>query len=178
MQLDLNDLNSVKAFGEAYCAKYDRLDTLMMNAGIMALPERETTAQGFEKQFGTNHIGHFFLSKLLLDKVKASSEGRIVVLSSLAHKNGKMRFDDIGHETSYSTWDAYAMSKLANIYYAKHLAQELENEGVQHVKVVSLHPGVCRTELTRYMMNCCMKILMVPIYPFFYACTKSPWYGA
>jgi len=85
MQLDLNDLNSVKSFAKAFNEKYDKLDILINNAGIMALPTRETTAQGHEKQFGVNHLGHFFLTKLLLDKVKAAPQGRIVNLSSMAH---------------------------------------------------------------------------------------------
>ena len=74
MRLDLNDLNSVKEFARNFNAKYDKLDILLNNAGIMALPQRETTAQGFEKQFGVNHIGHFLLTKLLLEKIKASPE--------------------------------------------------------------------------------------------------------
>ena len=121
MQLDLNDLQSVKDFSTNFRSKYDKLDTLMMNAGVMAIPERETTKQGFERQFGVNHMGHFLLSKLLLDRVKESEEGRIVVLSSLAHGGGNksIRFDDMSHEKSYSAWDAYYMSKLSNLLFTK-----------------------------------------------------------
>ena len=118
MKLDLNDLTSVKAFCDEFKAKYPRLDTLMLNAGIMALPEREESAQGHEKQFGTNHVGHFFLyQQLLNDRLAKSDEGRIIVVSSLAHTQGtnRMRFDDMNHSTSYVPWDAYAMSKLANV---------------------------------------------------------------
>jgi retinol dehydrogenase 12 len=93
MALDLNDLNSVKQFGNSF--KYDKIDILINNAGVMALPSREETTQGFEKQFGVNHLGHFLLTKLLLDKVKAAPEGRIVVLSSRAHERGQMNWDDI-----------------------------------------------------------------------------------
>ena len=94
----------------------------MLNAGIMALPDREETAQGHEKQFGVNHLGHFHLTKLLMDKVKASEEGRIIVLSSLAHTNGRIRFDDMGHTASYAGWEAYEMSKLANVYFTRSLS--------------------------------------------------------
>ena len=89
-----------------------------------------------------------------------------------------MRFDDMGHDTSYVPWVAYSMSKLANIYFTKHLAKELENEGVEHVKVVSLHPGVCRTELGKHMMSTCKLIMLIPFYPIFFCLTKTPWYGA
>ena len=93
--LDLNDLNSVKQFAATFNSKYDKLDILLNNAGIMALPKRETTAQGLEKQIGVNHFGHFLLTKLLLDKLKASPEGRVVNLSSLAHTSGKFDFSDL-----------------------------------------------------------------------------------
>ena len=125
MQLDLNDLQSVKDFSVSFRAKYDKLDTLMMNAGVMTIPEREITKQGHEKQFGVNHIGHFLLAKSLLDRVKQSEEGRIVVLSSLAHAGGNksIRFDDMTHDKSYSPFDAYYMSKLSNVFFTKVLAK-------------------------------------------------------
>jgi NAD(P)-dependent dehydrogenase (short-subunit alcohol dehydrogenase family) len=104
--LDLNDLTSVKNFAENF--PYDRIDILLNNAGIMALPKRETTAQGFEKQFGVNHVGHFLLTKLLLNKVKASEQGRIVNLSSLAHETGKMNLEDLHHEKKYVPWEVYS----------------------------------------------------------------------
>ena len=104
--LDLNDLESVKNFAASF--PYDKIDILLNNAGIMALPKRETTAQGFEKQFGVNHVGHFLLTKLLLDKVKASEQGRIVNLSSLAHETGKMNLEDLHHEKKYVPWDVYS----------------------------------------------------------------------
>lgn len=180
MEMDLDDLDSVKRFCTNFSAKYSKLDTLMMNAGIMALPERDITLQGFEKQFGVNHIGHFLLAKLLLDKIKASPEGRIVVLSSNAHKRGSntIRFDDMAHETSYEAFVAYSMSKLSNVYFTRYLAKELEDEGVTHVKVVSLHPGVVRTELGRYMMTGLKKVAFLPLYPVMYLCMKPVWYGA
>ena len=119
MALDLNDLNSVKEFAANFNQKYEKLDILLNNAGIMALPERKTTAQGYEMQFGVNHVGHFLLTKLLLDKEKAAPEGRIVNLSSLAHETGKMNFDDIHHEKSYVPWEVYSQSKLSNILFTR-----------------------------------------------------------
>ena len=88
MQLDLNDLESVKKFAITFSAKYDRLDTLMMNAGRLGVKERQETKQGHEAVLGVNHIGHFLLYKLLIDKVKASQEGRIVVVASVVHRSG------------------------------------------------------------------------------------------
>jgi len=107
--LDLNDLASVKQFAQTFNSKYDHIDILLNNAGIMALPERETTAQGFEKQIGVNHLGHFLLTTLLMDKIKASQEARIINVSSLAHTMGANRldFDDLMCEKKYVPWDAY-----------------------------------------------------------------------
>lgn len=106
MQLDLNDLKSVKAFADAFNAKYSKLDILLNNAGIMCLPERQVTAQGYEKQIGVNHLGHFALTNMLLGKIRASKEGRIVNVSSIAHwiPPGKLDFDDLMSEKKYNDW--------------------------------------------------------------------------
>lgn len=93
------------------------------------------------------------MTKLLLDKVKAAPEGRIVNLSSLAHSFGKMKFEDIHHEKKYDPWEAYGQSKLSNILFTRGLDDKLKKEGVTHVKTVSLHPGAVRTELGRNMFN-------------------------
>ena len=124
---------------------------LINNAGIMALPDRELTAQNFEKQFGVNHMGHFLLTKLLLEKVKKSEQGKIINLASSAHTMGKFDFDDLNRQKEYTAWGAYGQSKLANIYFTRHLDSLLKKESVSNVKVVSLHPGVVNTELGRYM---------------------------
>ena len=126
---------------------------LINNAGIMALPQREVTAQNFEKQFGVNHMGHFLLTKLLLEKIKKSDEARIVNLSSRAHGRGSFNFEDLHRQKVYSAWPAYSQSKLANVYFTRHMDKILRKTGVQNVKVVSLHPGVVRTELARYMFE-------------------------
>lgn len=145
----------------------------------MALPKREETVQGFEKQFGVNHIGHFTLTNLLLPKIKAANEGRIVNLSSIAHETGKMNFDDINHKKNYKMWPVYMQSKLANVYFTKHFAKLLKDEKVKNVKVCSLHPGVVRTELGRYMFESKIMeaIFMILAGPFLYLGSKSPWEG-
>lgn len=120
------------------------------------------------------------LTKLLLDKVKASEQGRIVNLSSLAHENGKMNLEDLHHEKKYVPWPVYSQSKLANIYFTKELDKRLKREGVTNVKVCSLHPGVVRTELGRYMFEgkpVRKAMFMVFGMPFFLLMTKSPWWG-
>ena len=177
MRLDLNDLNSVREFAQNFNAKYDKLDILLNNAGIMALPQRETTAQGFEKQFGVNHVGHFLLTKLLLDKIKASPEGRVVNLSSGAHEGGLMNFDDLQHEKNYNGIVVYCQSKLANILFSIELDNQLKKEGISHVKVCSLHPGVVRTELGRYMQADSFCIKCCYYTPIFFYFTKTPWQG-
>jgi NAD(P)-dependent dehydrogenase (short-subunit alcohol dehydrogenase family) len=180
MQLDLNDFKSVKAFADAFNAKYDRVDILLNNAGIMALPERQVTAQGYEKQIGVNHLGHFLLTNLLLAKIRASKEGRVVNVSSLAHfiPPGKLNFDDLMSEKSYNDWNAYMMSKLSNIYFTRQLDEELKNGKVTNVKTCSLHPGLVRTELGRNMNPTMQKIMNTLCFPGMWLLTKSPLQGA
>ena len=117
----------------------------------MACP-KGNTVDGFETQIGTNHFGHFLLVNLLLDKIKASAPSRIVVLSSAAHKMAKgINFEDINSTKSYSAWGAYGQSKLANILFARELANRLKAEGINNVYVGSVHPGVIHTDLGRHM---------------------------
>ena len=125
------------------------------------------------------------MTTLLFDKIKAAPQGRIVNVSSLAHEGAKkqmggLNMKDINWEQSYVPWHVYAQSKLANVYFTKKLAQKLEKEKIKNVKVVSLHPGVVRTELGRYMAtNCCalfiQKVLCCPVAHLF---LKSSWQGA
>ena len=154
MELDLGDLASVRAFSAAFNGKYDKLDYLVNNAGIMATPERWLTKDKFEMQIGVNHMGHFLLTNLLLDKVKAC-QGRICCVSSCYHdvaydgSRGRIDFDDLHFETRpYNTWEAYAQSKLANVLHARELARRLEGTGVT---VASAHPGWVDTELGRHL---------------------------
>lgn len=114
----------------------------------MAIPERQTTKDGLEMQIGTNHFGHFLLTNLLLDLLKASAPARIINVSSLAHKFGKIHRDDIQLEKSYARWPAYGQSKLANVLFTRELAKHLKGT---NVTANSLHPGAVRTELGRHL---------------------------
>src|SRR5512137_1031773 len=113
MELDLASLESVRAFADKFRRQHRELHVLCNNAGVMALPYRRT-ADGFEMQFGTNHLGHFALTGLLLDNLLAAGDARVVTVSSGAHRMGSMRFDDLQWEHGYAKWRAYGQSKLAN----------------------------------------------------------------
>ena len=152
MPLDLGELASVRAFASAFLAAHEQLDGLVNNAGVMKTPEG-TTSDGFETQLGINHLGHFLLTDLLLDRLKASAPSRIVILSSCFHdkamgKLGEIDFDDLHFRNRpYHGWEAYAQSKLANLLHAKELGRRLEGSGVT---AVSVHPGWVRTDLVRH----------------------------
>jgi len=149
MELDLASLASVRRFAEAFLSKYDRLDGLVNNAGVMHTPEGRTE-DGFETQFGINYLGHFLLTELLLDTLKASAPSRIVCVSSVAHAGmrgvyGKIDFDDLNFEKQeYDAYQAYANSKLANALHALDLARRLKGTGVS---AFSVHPGWIRSNL-------------------------------
>jgi NAD(P)-dependent dehydrogenase (short-subunit alcohol dehydrogenase family) len=148
--LDLTSLASVKAFAEEFKATEKRLDLLVLNAGIMALPRRETTDAGFEKQIGVNHFGHAYLTQLLLASLDCPDTlGRVVVLSSSAHTMGRVVPSDLHYTQgrAYSGWEAYGQSKLANLLFAKGLADSLSAK--THITAVSVHPGVIQTNLWR-----------------------------
>jgi protochlorophyllide reductase len=145
MQLDLSDLQSVHAFVAAFQAKYARLDVLMNNAGIMAVPFAKTV-DGFESQFGTNHLGHFALTGLLLPTLMATPASRAVTLSSSASFRGQLDFDNLQGEKRYTPWGAYSQSKLANIMFAQELERQLR-AAKRHVKSIVVHPGYAATEL-------------------------------
>lgn len=147
--LDLASFDSIRKFSAKINAQEERIDLLINNAGIMMCP-KWTTKDGFEMQFGTNHLGHFLLTNLLLDKIKSSPQSRIVNVSSLAYKRGKMNWSDLNWEKSYDPNKAYGQSKLANILFTRELAKKLEGT---KVTVNALHPGVVRTELTRYLSD-------------------------
>ena len=147
-QLDLASLTSVRRFCERVLKEEPRIDILINNAGIMACPYWKTE-DGFEMQFGVNHLGHFLLTNLLLDRLKEAPAARIVNVSSIAHAMTKgINFDDINSEKSYSAWTAYGQSKLANILFTRSLARRLEGTTVT---TTSLHPGTIRTELARHL---------------------------
>lgn len=145
MQLDLGDLASVRRFANAYLERFDRLDRLINNAGVMAIPRRET-ADGFEMQFGVNHLGHFALTGLLVGRILETPDSRIVCVSSNAHKMGKMRFGDLQWERSYSKWGAYGQAKLANLLFVRELQRRLDKTHADTISV-GCHPGWAATNL-------------------------------
>ena len=120
MPLDLSDLSSVRSFGQAFRSKHRSLHILINNAGVMAVPEQRT-ADGFEMQFGINHLGHFALTGLLIDMILVAERGRVVTVSSMMHKQGRMDFDDLNAEKLYKRWKAYGQSKLANLLFTYEL---------------------------------------------------------
>jgi NAD(P)-dependent dehydrogenase (short-subunit alcohol dehydrogenase family) len=144
-ELDLADLASVRAFAERVAAEHPRLDLLVNNAGVM-MPPRAETADGFELQFGTNHLGHFALTGLLLDRLAAADAARAVTLSSIEHKPGRLDFDDLQCERSYSPRGAYQQSKFANAVFGLELDRRLR-EAQLPVSSVLAHPGYSATNL-------------------------------
>ncbi|XP_050954369.1 retinol dehydrogenase 12 [Labeo rohita] len=144
-KLDLSDTKSIRAFAELINREEKQVNILINNAGIMMCPYSKT-ADGFEMQFGVNHLGHFLLTYLLLDLLKKSAPSRIVNVASVAHTWGSIHLDDINSEKGYSPRRAYGQSKLANILCTRSLAKKLQGSGVT---VYSLHPGVVQSELFR-----------------------------
>ncbi|XP_049452279.1 retinol dehydrogenase 14-like [Epinephelus fuscoguttatus] len=146
-QLDLASLTSVHTFCQDIIKEEPRLDVLINNAGIYQCPYTKTE-DGFEMQFGVNHLGHFLLTNLLLDLLKQSAPSRIVVVSSKLYKHGHINFEDLNSEQSYNKAFAYSRSKLANLLFTCELAQRLEGSGVT---VNALTPGIVRTNLGRHV---------------------------
>lgn len=143
MQCDLGSLRSIRTFAAAFKSRYDHLDVLINNAGVVSL-KRETTSDGFEVMMGVNHLGHFLLTNLLLGSLKRAEQGRIVVVSSGAHKIGKIRWEDPYLTKGYTVWTGYAQSKLANILFTRELAARLKGTAVT---VNALHPGAVGTQI-------------------------------
>jgi NAD(P)-dependent dehydrogenase (short-subunit alcohol dehydrogenase family) len=143
MALDLADFASIRTFASELSGRFDRLDVLLNNAGGI-LSERVETAQGFEMTFGVNHLGHFLLTELLLDRLKESAPSRVINVSSFGHRFAYTGLDyaDLQSERRYWSMDAYGKSKLANILFTRELARRLVGTGVTSN---SLHPGVVRT---------------------------------
>ena len=145
-KLDLASLASIREFSSGYIKSHKRLDILMNNAGIMGVPQREVTADGFEAQFGTNHLGHFALTGLLLPLIKKTPGARIVTVSSNLHKTGVMNFDDLMGGVKYKAWAAYGQSKLANLLFTSELQRRLVAAKVDAIAVAA-HPGWSNTSL-------------------------------
>jgi len=145
-ELDLASLASVKAFAERVVGEHPTIDLLINNAGVMAIPH-ESTADGLEKQFGTNHLGHFALTAQLMPALIHTPGARIVTVTSTArHAATKLDPDDLNMEESYSPWGAYGRSKIANMNFALELNQRLDSAGVKAVSLVA-HPGFSNTDL-------------------------------
>ncbi len=143
--LDLAALASVERLAGELAAAHPHLDGLVNNAGIMAIPRR-VTADGFEMQFGTNHLGHFALSMRLLPLLEKARAPRLVCVASTAHRWGTMRFDDLMGEKSYSAWAAYGQSKLANLLFVYELGRKVSAAGKKTI-VAAAHPGYASTNL-------------------------------
>jgi retinol dehydrogenase 12 len=137
MELDLASIQSIRKFSKQFHEREDKLDILVNNAGVMACP-RSLTEDGFEMQIGVNHLGHFLLTNLLLDLLKAGAPSRVVVVSSEAHRMYDINKDDLMSEHSYSRFRAYSQSKLANILFTRELAKRLSGTGIT---VNCCHPG-------------------------------------
>jgi NAD(P)-dependent dehydrogenase (short-subunit alcohol dehydrogenase family) len=144
--LDLASLKSVRAFAQKVLAQGKPLHLLINNAGVMAYKERRLTEDGFEAQFGTNHLGHFALTGLLLPLLKKAPGARVVNVSSLAHRGGKIDFDNLQAEWRYKAWPVYQQSKLANLLFTFELQRRSDAES-WGLMVNAAHPGYARTDL-------------------------------
>ncbi|PPU68428.1 oxidoreductase [Xanthomonas pisi] len=144
--LDLAQLASVRAFAERLAARQQWVDLLINNAGVMAPPQRRTTADGMELQFGSNYLGHFALTAQLLPLLRAAAAPRVVNLSSLAHRNARIDFDDLQSARPYRRWKAYGQSKLAMLVFSMELQRRSD---AQHwgLRAIAAHPGLARTAL-------------------------------
>lgn len=151
LPLDLASLDSVRRFADTFQADQGRLDLLVNNAGVM-IPPYSKTADGFELQFGTNHLGHFALTARLMPLLKDATDARIVNVASAAHNFGHLNFDDLQWEKrKYKRWNAYGDSKLANLYFTYELSRRLKDAGIP-IRVTAAHPGYTATDLQRHSL--------------------------
>ncbi|XP_075007977.1 retinol dehydrogenase 12 isoform X2 [Calonectris borealis] len=193
-KLDLADTKSIREFAEKFLAEEKELHILINNAGVMLCPYSKT-ADGFEMHLGVNHLGHFLLTFLLLERLKQSAPARIVNVSSLAHYGGRIRFHDLHSEKSYNRGLAYCHSKLANVLFTRELARRLQGKSQRRTECFSawllstmdeesglkkgtkvtanaLHPGSVRSELMRH------SFVMMWLWKIFSFFLKTPWEGA
>lgn len=150
LQIDLSKLDSVRTFAKNYLSKYTQLDLLINNAGVM-VPPFSLTEDGFELQMAANYFGHFLLTGLLLDAVLATPNSRIVSLSSIAHRSGKINFDDLQSKKKYSAFQAYSQSKLACLMYGYELQRRLDAAGQTSTISTIAHPGASNTNLAQHL---------------------------
>lgn len=144
--LDLSKQSSVREFAEQFKAKNLSLDLLVNNAAVMALPERTLSADGYELQFATNHLGHFLLTSELISHLSKGDASRVVTVSSIAHRYGNLNLNDLQAEKNYEGWTVYGTSKLANLLFSFELARRLKQAGLP-VLSVAAHPGVAKTNI-------------------------------
>lgn len=149
LRLDLGDLSAVRDAAAEARERFPSIDLLINNAGVM-VPPRSETADGFELQFGTNHLGHFAFTGLVLDRLLSTPGSRVVTVSSIAHQQGRMRWDDLQWASGYRRIKAYGQSKLANLLFALELQRRLAAADVDTISLAA-HPGVSATELGRYI---------------------------
>ncbi|HJT95579.1 MAG TPA: SDR family NAD(P)-dependent oxidoreductase, partial [Mycobacterium sp.] len=150
-ELDLTSLDSVRKAADELRAAYPRIDLLINNAGVMYVPKRETTKDGFEMQFGTNHLGHFALTGQLLDNMLPVEGSRVVTVSSVGHRlMARIHFEDPHLERKYNRVEAYGQSKLANLLFTYELQRRLKAKGTPTVALAA-HPGFSDTELMRHL---------------------------
>jgi len=150
MHLDLSDLDSIRRFSEEFHNRYSSLNVLINNAGLMMPARKEITRQGFEIQMGTNHLGHFALTGLLLDRIKGTAGAVVATQSSLMHKvrGADIHFDDLNWDKSYNKWQAYAQSKLANLLFTYELDRQFKKHQI-NARATAGHPGYTATNLQR-----------------------------
>ncbi len=171
MDLNLADLSSVRNFAESFKQGFDRLDILINNAGVM-VPPYQKTKDGFELQFGTNHLGHFALTGLLLPLLKKTANSRVVTLSSLAHRGAHIYFNNLDGSKGYKAMKFYGQSKLANLLFAKELDNRLKQHGLS-AKSVACHPGITSTNLFKIRRKDPSKILRSLMNVFFQPAEKG-----
>ncbi len=163
MELDLTDLNSIKNFAANFVKEYSRLDVLLNNAGIMTTPYG-LTKDGFESQFGTNHLGHFALTGLLMDIISKTPKSRVVNVSSMGHRSGKMDFTNLQFENGkdYTPMKSYGRSKLANLLFTYELQRYFEKNKIDSIAVAA-HPGVANTNLAHHIEHKFLYKIIRPI---------------
>eukprot|EP00189_Rhodosorus_marinus_P004018 CAMPEP_0113969080 /NCGR_PEP_ID=MMETSP0011_2-20120614/10005_1 /TAXON_ID=101924 /ORGANISM="Rhodosorus marinus" /LENGTH=270 /DNA_ID=CAMNT_0000982471 /DNA_START=66 /DNA_END=878 /DNA_ORIENTATION=- /assembly_acc=CAM_ASM_000156 len=141
MAVDVSSLESVKKFASDFRSKYDRLDLLVENAGVMALEPRQESVDGYEMQFATNHLGHFLLTNELMPLLSKTENSRVVVQSSSANWFGKFDWDNLNATEKYKRWEQYYMTKLCNVVFARELNERVNAAGLKQPTAYSAHPG-------------------------------------
>ncbi|XP_024937925.1 retinol dehydrogenase 13 isoform X2 [Cephus cinctus] len=191
---DLASYASIRTFVDQFKKEQSKLDILVNNAGVMRCPQCYTE-DGIEMQLGVNHMGHFLLTNLLLDTLKASAPSRIINVSSIAHTRGKIKVTDLNSIESYDPGEAYAQSKLANVLFTRELAKRLEGLRILYILIMcyiastihllgtgvtvnAVHPGIVDTEITRYMSFYNSILSAIFVRPLVWPFIKSPLQGA